>query len=236
MEQLDEGVLSVFEHWHVYALVAVGWVGMTLSQSSFQAGALAPAVATQMSLDPITSLLLGTLAFQETIHETAATVVAGARRVRRDDRRPGRARGVPAAPDQPGDGRSSNGLSRSRTAEARLSGAPGELVALGGVPGDAVEEHPERLRRMKALREQGLVHEQLHHHELVHRREGDPPQQLLELIVQLVRRRCLDGQAPLECRAAVDQVAGEEQARPAGRPPETPQRGRGHAPHARARG
>ena len=75
VEQLDEGVLSVFEHWHVYALVAVGWVGMTLSQSSFQAGALAPAVATQMSLDPITSLLLGTLAFQETIHETAATVV-----------------------------------------------------------------------------------------------------------------------------------------------------------------
>jgi hypothetical protein len=74
VEQLAEGVLAIFEHWHVYALVAVGWAGMTLSQSSFQAGALAPAAATQMALDPIASLLLGTLAFEETIHETPATV------------------------------------------------------------------------------------------------------------------------------------------------------------------
>jgi drug/metabolite transporter (DMT)-like permease len=75
VEQLDDGVLTVFVHWHLYALGVVGYVSMTLSQSSLQAGALAPAVATQMALDPVASLLLGTLAFDETIHDTTAGVV-----------------------------------------------------------------------------------------------------------------------------------------------------------------
>lgn len=75
VEQLDEGVLSVFEHWQVYALVVVGYVSMTLSQASLQAGALAPAVATQMALDPVASLFLGTLAFEETIHDDTGTLL-----------------------------------------------------------------------------------------------------------------------------------------------------------------
>ncbi len=75
VEQLDDGLLQVFEHWHVYALLVVGWASMTLSQASLQTGALAPAVATQMSLDPVTSLLLGTLAFKEEIHDSAAGVI-----------------------------------------------------------------------------------------------------------------------------------------------------------------
>lgn len=76
VEQLDDGVLSVFEHWQLYALAVVGYVSMTLSQSSLQAGALAPAVATQMALDPVASVLLGTLAFDETIHEDTAVLLA----------------------------------------------------------------------------------------------------------------------------------------------------------------
>ena len=75
VEQFDDGVLTVFENWQLYALVVVGWVSMTLGQRSLQTGALAPAMATQMSLDPITSVVLGTLAFEETIHETAITAV-----------------------------------------------------------------------------------------------------------------------------------------------------------------
>jgi hypothetical protein len=66
---------TVEQIWHVYALAVVGWASMTLSQRSLQAGALAPAVATQMAVDPITSVALGTLAFEETIHETPATAV-----------------------------------------------------------------------------------------------------------------------------------------------------------------
>jgi drug/metabolite transporter (DMT)-like permease len=76
VEQLDEGVLTVLEDWHLYALIVVGYVSMTLSQSSLQAGALAPAVATQMAIDPVASLLLGTLAFDETIHDRTGALLA----------------------------------------------------------------------------------------------------------------------------------------------------------------
>ena len=63
VERLGDGVLAVLGDWHLYALVAVGYASMTLTQASLQAGVLAPAVATQSTLNPITSLLLGTLAF-----------------------------------------------------------------------------------------------------------------------------------------------------------------------------
>jgi drug/metabolite transporter (DMT)-like permease len=76
VEQLDDGLLSIFEHWQLYALIVVGYVSMTLSQASLQAGALAPAVATQMALDPVASLLLGTLAFDETIHDETGALLA----------------------------------------------------------------------------------------------------------------------------------------------------------------
>jgi drug/metabolite transporter (DMT)-like permease len=76
VERLDDGVLEVFVDWHLYALVVVGYASMSLSQSSLQTGQLAPSVATQMSLDPIASLLLGILAFDETVHEDAAGLIA----------------------------------------------------------------------------------------------------------------------------------------------------------------
>jgi drug/metabolite transporter (DMT)-like permease len=67
-DQLDDGIFEIFVHWQVYALLVVGYVSMTLSSASLQTGALAPAAATQMSLDPVASLLLGTLAFDEQLH------------------------------------------------------------------------------------------------------------------------------------------------------------------------
>jgi drug/metabolite transporter (DMT)-like permease len=76
VERLDDGVLEVLLDWHLYALIAVGYASMSLSQSSLQTGALAPSVATQMSLDPIASLLLGIFAFDETVHEDTAGLIA----------------------------------------------------------------------------------------------------------------------------------------------------------------
>jgi hypothetical protein len=76
VERLDGGLLDVVGDWHVYALVVVGYASMTLAQASLQTGALAPAVATQMVLDPLASLLLGVFAFDERLHETTAGVVA----------------------------------------------------------------------------------------------------------------------------------------------------------------
>jgi drug/metabolite transporter (DMT)-like permease len=75
VERLDDGLLNVLLDWHVYALVVVGYASMALAQASLQAGALGPAVATQMALDPVTSLLLGTLAFGEKLHEDALGTV-----------------------------------------------------------------------------------------------------------------------------------------------------------------
>jgi drug/metabolite transporter (DMT)-like permease len=76
VERVDEGVLDVLLDWHLYALIVVGYASMSLSQSSLQTGTLAPSVATQMSLDPIASLLLGIFAFDETVHEDTAGLIA----------------------------------------------------------------------------------------------------------------------------------------------------------------
>jgi drug/metabolite transporter (DMT)-like permease len=69
-DQLGDGILEIFTHWQVYALVAIGWVSMTLSSAALQTGALAPAAATQMSLDPVVSVALGVFAFDESLHDS----------------------------------------------------------------------------------------------------------------------------------------------------------------------
>jgi drug/metabolite transporter (DMT)-like permease len=79
MEDLHDGPIAVITDWQFYALIAVGWASLTLAQLSLQAGALAPAVATQAALDPVASALLGLLIFDETLDAgTAALVGAGA--------------------------------------------------------------------------------------------------------------------------------------------------------------
>ena len=76
VERLDDGLLAVVGDWHLYALIVVGYASLTLAQASLQTGALAPAIATQMVLDPVTSLVLGVFAFDERLHETTAGAVA----------------------------------------------------------------------------------------------------------------------------------------------------------------
>jgi drug/metabolite transporter (DMT)-like permease len=72
VEVLDDGVGALFTDWHVYALCVVGYTAMSLSQASLQTGKLGAAVGAQMALCPVASLFLGTLAFDEKIHDTAA--------------------------------------------------------------------------------------------------------------------------------------------------------------------
>ena len=74
VDSLDEGVVELVTDWHLYALIAVGFSSMTLSQISLQAGDLAPAVATQMIFDPVASLILGLTLLQEQIHDDALGV------------------------------------------------------------------------------------------------------------------------------------------------------------------
>jgi drug/metabolite transporter (DMT)-like permease len=69
-DQIDEGLFEIFTHPHLYLLVAIGWLSMTVSSAALQTGALAPAAATQMSLDPVASVALGVFAFDESLHDT----------------------------------------------------------------------------------------------------------------------------------------------------------------------
>jgi drug/metabolite transporter (DMT)-like permease len=71
VDELDDGILQMFTDWHLYALVAVGYASMTLNQLALNTGALAPAVATSMAFDPITSVILGVTLLNESLRTTA---------------------------------------------------------------------------------------------------------------------------------------------------------------------
>jgi drug/metabolite transporter (DMT)-like permease len=70
VDELDEGIFEIFLSWHLYALVAIGYASMTFSQMALNTGALAPAVATSMAFDPITSVVLGVTLLDESLHTT----------------------------------------------------------------------------------------------------------------------------------------------------------------------
>lgn len=76
VDQLDEGVVALFGDWHLYALIVVGGLALSLSQASLQTGALAPAIATASILDPLTSLLLGLTLFAEALEDSPAGATA----------------------------------------------------------------------------------------------------------------------------------------------------------------
>jgi len=80
VDELDDGILTIFTTWHLYALAVIGYASMTLNQLALNTGALAPAVATSMAFDPIASVILGVTLLQETLDtgplDIAATVLA----------------------------------------------------------------------------------------------------------------------------------------------------------------
>ena len=75
-DQLADDLIGVLVDWQLYALIAVGYVAMTLNQMALSTGVLAPAVATSMAFDPIASVVLGVTLLQESIHETPLGVIA----------------------------------------------------------------------------------------------------------------------------------------------------------------
>ncbi len=78
VDELDEGVFEIFLSWHLYALIAVGYASMTLNQLALNTGALAPAVATSMAFDPITSVVLGVTLLDESLHTTPLDAIGTA--------------------------------------------------------------------------------------------------------------------------------------------------------------
>jgi hypothetical protein len=74
VDELDDGVFTIFTTWHLYGLVLIGYASMTLNQMALNTGALAPAVATSMAFDPITSVVLGVVLLDESLNVGALEI------------------------------------------------------------------------------------------------------------------------------------------------------------------
>jgi drug/metabolite transporter (DMT)-like permease len=73
---LSLNLWRTFIYWEPYALGVVGVAGMLIAQSAFQAGALDVSLPTMTVVDPVISIMVGSLAFDERIADSAAAVGA----------------------------------------------------------------------------------------------------------------------------------------------------------------
>ncbi|MDQ3899515.1 MAG: DMT family transporter [Actinomycetota bacterium] len=76
-EQLTRGWSEPLLHWPMYAALVTGPTGFVLSQRAFQLGRLlAPVNAVISTVDPLTAVMIGVVAFGEHIVTTPAALVA----------------------------------------------------------------------------------------------------------------------------------------------------------------
>ncbi len=76
VDELHRGPLHVVASWQLYALVAVGYISMTLNQLALNTGALAATLATSTALDPIASVVLGLTLFKESPQAGPGQIIA----------------------------------------------------------------------------------------------------------------------------------------------------------------
>ena len=77
VEGLEDGGLSeLLGDVKLYAILALGYLGMTLTQLSLASGVLPPAVATTSIFNPAVGIVLGLALFDESIHQSAVDSVA----------------------------------------------------------------------------------------------------------------------------------------------------------------
>lgn len=72
---LDAGVFHLVDHWQPYVLLVAAVGGMVLAQSAFQAGSLDASLPMMTVVDPIVSIVIGAVAFGETISSGPPAVV-----------------------------------------------------------------------------------------------------------------------------------------------------------------
>lgn len=72
---LSDGTLSLLESWQLYTLAAAGAVGLLLSQLAFQAGPLRASLPATAIVDPLVSIALGVLVYDEHLRATRTAVV-----------------------------------------------------------------------------------------------------------------------------------------------------------------
>jgi len=69
VEMLHEGVANVLSHWEFYAMAITGIAAFVLQQVSLSEGFLATSVATVSTFNPVVSVLIGILLFDERLSD-----------------------------------------------------------------------------------------------------------------------------------------------------------------------
>lgn len=66
--QLGSGLLAALSSWPLYALLVIGPAGLLINQLAFQAGPLASSLPAITAVDPLSSIVLGLLLYDEQLH------------------------------------------------------------------------------------------------------------------------------------------------------------------------
>jgi drug/metabolite transporter (DMT)-like permease len=69
---------TIFTSWPLYALLVLGPAGFVLNQVAFQAGPLSASLPAITAVDPLASIVLGVLLYDETLHGTPAAATGEA--------------------------------------------------------------------------------------------------------------------------------------------------------------
>jgi drug/metabolite transporter (DMT)-like permease len=77
VDELHLGVVHVLTSWQPYALAGVGYVSMTLNQLALNTRALAATIASSTALDPVVSVVLGLVLFDEHLDASALHLTGG---------------------------------------------------------------------------------------------------------------------------------------------------------------
>lgn len=67
-DQVTHGVWAVLTGWQLYAVIVVGAIGLLLNQLAFQAGPLTASLPAMATVDPLLSIVVGILVYDEHIH------------------------------------------------------------------------------------------------------------------------------------------------------------------------
>ena len=69
---------AVFTSWPLYALLLIGPIGFAVNQVAFQAGPLSASLPAITAVDPLASIILGVLLYDEKLHGTPLTAMGEA--------------------------------------------------------------------------------------------------------------------------------------------------------------
>ena len=71
-----DGPVALLTSWQLYALVAAGATGLLLAQMAFQAGPLAASLPATAAVDPLVSVILGVVVYDEQLSKGVGPILA----------------------------------------------------------------------------------------------------------------------------------------------------------------